>query len=208
MKKALILIAILLQFCVANAFAMYSSDMPNITPNIPDSTKNSTDIAASSSPKTPHIPSVITAPEAFQERNENQYFDWAFFSNKQGTKNLCYIAAMAIKKNGDYQERGEPYFIVTKTAGKLPEVSVSSGYYYKKDSEVELTFGLQKFYLLTYKNKAWSYSIDDDIELIKAMRDSESAIVTGTSNLNKSSEETYSLIGFNKAYDRLQKECQ
>jgi invasion protein IalB len=136
-----------------------------------------------------------------------QYFDWALFSNKQGPKNICYIVATTIKKSGKAQNRGEPYFIITKTAGKLPEVSVSSGYYYKEDSEIELSFGLKKFYMLTYESRAWTYSVDDDIEIIKAMKNSDSVIINATSNINISSQDTFSLIGFNKAYKALQEKC-
>lgn len=136
-----------------------------------------------------------------------QFFDWAVFSNQQGPKNICYITAIPVKKAGKSQNRGEPYFIITKTKGKLPEVSVSSGYYYKKDSEVELSFGLKKFYMLTYKSKAWTYSLDGDIDIIKAMRESDRMVVTATSTINRTSQDTYSLIGFNKAYKVLQEKC-
>jgi invasion protein IalB len=151
---------------------------------------------------------TVGVSQAWTQNFHGQYVDWTFFSNKQGKNLICYLTAIPIKKESGVQNRGEPYFIITKTTDKLPEISVATGYYYKSDSEVKLSFGLRKFYMLTYKSKAWTYSVDDDIEIIKAMKDSDKIIVTATSDLNKVARDTYSLIGFNKAYKEFQKKCE
>jgi len=206
MQKILLFItAIWLQFLATNSFA---DEAPDTAKNAVETVSVKDYLDTPKSADTAPEAKSVAAPEVFHEHNNDQYFDWAFFMNKQGSKNLCYITATAIKQSGEFQNRGEPYFIITKTKGKLPEVSVSSGYYYKQDSQLELSFGLQKFYLLTFKSRSWTYSIDDDIEIIKAMRNGDSVIVTATSNLNIPSQDTYSLIGFNKAFQRLQKECK
>lgn len=144
---------------------------------------------------------------ASAQKFHGRYVDWSLFSNEQGKKNICYITAVPVKKISNAQNRGEPYIIITKTKGKLPEISVVSGYYYKKNSQVELSFGLRKFNMLTYKSQSWTYSIDDDIEIIKALRNDDSVIAIATSDRNQFSKDRYSLVGFDKAYKALQKLC-
>jgi hypothetical protein len=150
----------------------------------------------------------LIANSTFAQKFHDQYIDWASFSNEQGTKSLCYVVAIPMSRSGSSQNRGESYFLVTKTKDKLPEISISSGYYYQKDSEVELSFGLRKFNMLTYKSQAWTYEIDDDIEVIKAMRTSDDVVVKSISDQNKVSFDTYSLVGFSKAYEDLQNNCK
>jgi invasion protein IalB len=152
--------------------------------------------------------SQLFVTQSFAQKFHGQYVDWSLFSNEQGKKNICYISAVPIKKLTNAQNRGEPYIIITKTKGKLPEISVVSGYYYKKNSQVELSFGLKKFNMLTYKSQSWTYSIDDDIEIIKALRNEDSVIAIATSDRNQFSNDTYSLVGFDKAYQALQKLCK
>ncbi len=145
-----------------------------------------------------------------QDKGEfhGQYVEWSLFSNKQGSKIICYMTAIPFKKSGNAYNRGESYIIVTKTKEKLPEISIAAGYYYKKNSQVELSFGLKKFSMLTYKDQSWTYSIDDDIEIIKAMRNSDDVVISTISAQNKTSTDSYSLTGFDRAYQELQKICK
>lgn len=153
------------------------------------------------------ITSQFISTAAFSQRFFGQYLDWTFFSNEQGKKVICYITAIPIKKHGNAQNRGEPYFIITKNKDEFAQISVATGYYYKKDTEVELSFGLQKFHLITYKSQAWTYGLEDDLEIIKVMRNSDDFTVSAVSDNNETSEDIYSLIGFNKAYSQMQEKC-
>jgi hypothetical protein len=149
----------------------------------------------------------LACEDVYARKFHKQYFDWTLFSNEQGGKFICYIVAIPVKKSGVVQNRGEPYFIITKVKNALPEISAVSGYYFKENSELELSFGLRKFNLLAFGSQSWTYGIGDDIEIIKAMRDSDSFVVTAKSKRNEVSEDVYSIIGFAKAYEELQKIC-
>ena len=146
--------------------------------------------------------------ENFGGHYRGQYFDWTLFSNQQGKDTICYLLAIPVQKSSGVQNRGEPYFIITKTTNNIAEISVSPGYFYQKDSEAELSFGLRKFNLLTYKTQAWTYQGDDDIEIIKVMKNSDDIVVNSISTENEISRDTYSLIGFNKALDEMQRICR
>lgn len=137
-----------------------------------------------------------------------QYLDWFLYTDDKIPSETCYMVATPLKKLGNVNGRGEPYFLITKSAENLPEVSVSSGYYYKNDTEVELSFGLKKFNMIAYKSKAWSYDVSSDIEIVKAMRTSDTVIVYGIASKDKYSSDTYSLIGFDDAYQRMLELCQ
>jgi hypothetical protein len=138
---------------------------------------------------------------------EAEFVDWSVFTTRQGNKKICYIASLPVKKDGNYNKRGEPYFMVTNNNEGLDEISVSSGYVYKKNSEVEISFGIRKFSIFTHGHLAWANEGSDDIEIVKAMRLSRDFVISGTSNENTFSQDTYSLIGFLEAYKKMKDLC-
>lgn len=135
------------------------------------------------------------------------FVDWSVFTIKQADKTICYIAALPLKRDGTYNKRGDPYFLVTDVGNDIEEISVSGGYYFKKNSEVELSFGLKKFGIFTYDNLAWANNKSDDIDIVKEMRNSEDVIVTGIARDNSYSVDTYSLVGFVEAYNKMKELC-
>ena len=117
------------------------------------------------------------------------------------------MVAIPIKNIKNIQQRGEAHFTITKTAEKLPEISIANGYYYKQNTEAEISFGIKKFNLMTYKTKAWTYDASDDIEIVKSLKLHDNFTVTASSKINKITQDEYSLIGFNKAYKKLLEIC-
>jgi invasion protein IalB len=139
-----------------------------------------------------------------------KYLDWTVFTSKNQQKEdslICYMVAIPIKNIKNIQQRGEAHFTITKTAEKLPEISIANGYYYKQNTEAEISFGIKKFNLMTYKTKAWTYDASDDIEIVKSLKLHDNFTVTASSKINKITQDEYSLIGFNKAYKKLLEIC-
>ncbi|MDA0902398.1 MAG: invasion associated locus B family protein [Proteobacteria bacterium] len=153
------------------------------------------------------LPILLSSNAACAQEFRGTFADWSVFSIRQDNKEICYMVSLPVQKEGDYNKRGEPYFVITNIDNNAEEISISSGYIYKKHSEVELSFGLKKFNIFTYDNLAWAHSRIDDIEIIKEMRRGESVVVTGKSANNTTSMDTYSLIGFIKAYNRMKTIC-
>lgn len=134
--------------------------------------------------------------------------DWKIFTITQDGKKICYLASTPTKSKGTFKKRGEPYFLVTQVAKDQHEVSTSSGYPYKKDSDVHLTFDKKtKFRLFTQDDLAWARDKKGDNAVVAAMVKSNSALVRGTSKINSFSEDTYSLKGFNKALEKMKASC-
>lgn len=149
--------------------------------------------------------------EANAEEFQGKFADWSVFVTDSGLKNdqqkICYMVSLPIKRDGNYNKRGQPYFMITNSDDNIDEITISSGYNYKNGSEVELSFGLRKFNIFTYQNRAWANNKTDDIEITKEMRRSFDLVVLGVMTNNKYSADTYSMIGFTKAYNSMKALC-
>ena len=90
---------------------------------------------------------------------------------------------------------------------KWNEFSIVAGYNYKAGSNPDIQIGDLKLQLFTSGSRAWSFSVRDDLKIINAMKTSLKMKVVGTSSRGTITTDTYSLLGFSKAYQRINKEC-
>ena len=65
-----------------------------------------------------------------------------------------------------------------------------------------------KIQLFTSGSRAWSFSVRDDLKVINAMKTSLKMEVIGTSSRGTITKDTYSLLGFSKAYQKINEACQ
>jgi hypothetical protein len=150
---------------------------------------------------------VLFSLPAQAQQLQGKFQDWNVFKAERGDRTICYIASTPIKREGTYDKRGEPYFLLTNIPNDADEISVSSGFIYKKKSDVELSFGSKKFYLFPYVSVAWANDKNDDIDVIKEMQKVEEFVVSGVTREGKNSSDTYSLIGFPQAYAKMKEVC-
>lgn len=135
--------------------------------------------------------------------------DWTLFKVKINNKEICYIASLPIKKEGNYKRRGEPYVIVTREKGAdYDEVSLSSGFLYDPDRDIEVSILKRKFPMFSNEEKAWTYDRNDDVEMVKQMKAGAKMYVLGYSKAGTMANDTYSLIGFNEAYEKMINLCK
>ena len=146
--------------------------------------------------------------QAYSQELQARFQDWSVFKTERGDKIVCYIASTPIKSEGNFDKRGEPFFLVTNIDNDADEISTSSGFIYNKTSNVELTFGIKKYYLFPYKTVAWANDKNDDADIIKEMQGNAEMIVTGIARDGKIAVDTYSLIGFVHSYKKLKEICQ
>jgi hypothetical protein len=146
--------------------------------------------------------------KAYSQELQARFQDWSVFKTERGDKVVCYIASTPIKSEGNFDKRGEPFFLVTNIDNDSDEISTSSGFIYNKTSNVELTFGIKKYYLFPYKTVAWANDKNDDADIIKEMQGNAEMIVTGIARDGKIAVDTYSLIGFLHSYKKLKEICQ
>lgn len=135
--------------------------------------------------------------------------DWRVFSMTQDGKKLCYIASSPQKSKGTFKKRGDAYLLVTYKSPTQGEINASSGYPYKKDTDVHLTFnGGKKYRLFTQGEQAWARDAETDKDLTEEMKKGSSLVLRGTSRIGSYSEDTYSLKGFTNALETMNKACK
>ena len=151
---------------------------------------------------------LLTFSKAYSQELQARFQDWSVFKTERGDKVVCYIASPPIKSEGNFDKRGEPFFLVTNIENDADEISASSGFIYNKNSNVELTFGIKKYYLFPYKTVSWANDKNDDADIIKEMQNNAEMIVNGVARDGKIAVDTYSLIGFVNSYKKLKEICQ
>lgn len=137
------------------------------------------------------------------------YTDWNVWELEENGQKICYIVSEPKKQAGTYTRRGKPAVLVTRRPGPqvTDEVSVQPGYTYLEGSSVNLAVGQNAFTLFTRGAHAWTKDETEDRALIDVMRRGESMVVEGESSKNTTSTDTYSLLGFTKAYNAMVAAC-
>lgn len=135
--------------------------------------------------------------------------DWGAQTFSEGKNTGCSMWSQPTKDEGKYSKRGAIYAYITHRPWdkRVNEVSISAGYAYKKDSTVQVRIGGQKFTLFTDGETAWSRSPKEDKALVEAMKRGNAMIVSGVSGRGTQTTDTYSLTGFTKAYEAINKAC-
>ncbi len=135
---------------------------------------------------------------------------WGAFEMEEGGATTCYMAAQPTKSLPANAKRGEIWILVTHRPAKkvTNEVSVYTGYPYKKDSKVSVRIDGKAHTLFTHEETAWARTPDEDSRLVRAMRRGNRMIVKGTSSRGTVTTDTYSLRGFTKAHRAIGKACK
>jgi invasion protein IalB len=151
---------------------------------------------------------IFYASAASAQELQGKFQDWNVFKTERGDRVVCYLASTPIKRDGNYDKRGESFFLVTNIENDADEISTSSGFIYNKNSNVEVSFGSRKFYLFPHKAIAWANDKNDDIDVIKEMQKHDDMTISGVAFDGKISTDTYSLVGFVQAYKKMKEVCE
>src|SRR5262249_31041654 len=136
------------------------------------------------------------------------YGDWQALTYEENGKPVCYVVSEPTKKEGQYTARGQVYALVTHRPAdkKLNVFTIIAGYAYKEGSDVLLEIGDQKFTLFTQESMAWAQD-EDDPKIVEAMKKGNDMVAHGTSSRSTDTVDTYSLMGFSKAYEAISEAC-
>ena len=150
----------------------------------------------------------LVASEKIQIEKFN---DWSVLRQETDAGRLCYITSEPIEKKGDYDKnnRGETRVFVTHGPGKAERdvVSIVAGYVFEKQSEVSLYVDGVKQLFFTLQDRAWSFGPDEDKKIIRNMKRGNKLAVEGVSSRGNKTIDIYSLSGFTKAKQMLDKIC-
>ena len=139
-----------------------------------------------------------------------KFNDWSAFAEGEGKNLACMAVSKPKKAEGNYSRRGDIFAIVTHLPGqnKWNEFSIVAGYNFQPNSNPDVTIGDMKFQLFTSGSRAWSFSPSEDDKIVKYLKNSMKMKVVGTSSRGTITNDTYSLVGFSKAYQKINEACK
>lgn len=148
------------------------------------------------------IGAVALASFASAQVEDSAHGAWKVYRMGEGGAKQCYVLSAPVKSAGTFKKRGEPYMIV---AGG--EISLSSGYTYKKAPVLEIDGG-KEYMLISEGETAWAKDAAQDKLLVEAMKRGTFLRIKGISKRGTTSIDRYSLDGFSKALARAEQACQ
>ncbi|MBP5343616.1 MAG: invasion associated locus B family protein [Alphaproteobacteria bacterium] len=159
--------------------------------------------------------SCLCALKAFAASNADVevlgvFDDWSAFLYKDEAGQVCYMATEPIKSQGKYNRRDDVFLIVAHrpTEQSFDVVSINAGYTYRKGSKPYLTIDNNKpITLAVFNDTAWAKDDATDAKLVANMKKGTRAVLKGTSARGTATTDTFSLKGFGKAYQAINKAC-
>ncbi len=121
---------------------------------------------------------------------------------------LCYAVSAPTHVEGTFNgKRNNPYLMATRRKSGRIEVSASSGYNYKKDSDVEIEISKDKFSLKPKDSVAWATDDAQDKDMLDAMKAIGPVEVRGVTAKGETTGDIYSTVGFKEALARVRELC-
>ena len=142
---------------------------------------------------------------------KGEFNDWKVYA--QSDKDICYAIANPKKMQGEYNFRGRVDVVVAKNNNVKNKyyVGFDFGYSFADNHKAKLTIDDRIFFELdTFAQTAWINSSNNpnlSIKIIEAMKQGDVLIAEGISNRGTETKDTYSLVGFTKAFKKVKDVC-
>lgn len=141
--------------------------------------------------------------------------DWSVFTADAGGK-VCWVVTQPTRSTARRGSkpvsvrRGDIYLMVSvrPNKGVKNEVSMISGYPFKRGGSVKAKIGSDEFEMFTEGEGAWLASSEADDRMVRAMRAGATAVLTGVSARGTTTTDTFSLSGFTAALEVAQELCK
>ena len=137
--------------------------------------------------------------------------DWKALSFEENGQKVCYISSQPKKISPKGKARGDAYILITHRPGDRPPsfgvVSITAGYTYKKDSEVQIKVDRSTFKLFTDGDTAWARDEAADKQVSTAIKTGKTMVVKGVSGRNTKTVDNYSLAGAGPAFTAINEAC-
>ena len=156
------------------------------------------------------VTAFLAAIPQFAEAAERigQFEKWEVVTFAEDGATGCYVMSRPEKEEGNYTQRDPVAIFVTHrpAQGAVGVVSISAGYPYDETKPVRIEIGGTSFTLFARGDTAWADDSDDP-KLVAAMKGGTKMVVYGTSARGTETRDSYSLIGFTRAYDAASQAC-
>lgn len=137
---------------------------------------------------------------------------WSYTGPYNGTdqSKVCYIYAEPAKSTPDGLDHGRVSFSITSspTAGVQNEANFVAGYDLKEQAPVTVNIDGKKFTMFTQGDSAWILDKAEEPQLLAAMKDGSSMVVSAQSRRGNQTTYNYSLNGVSAAADKMIAECK
>jgi invasion protein IalB len=154
---------------------------------------------------------VLLAPAVASADDLGNFGGWYAFTQGEGADKLCYMISAPTQSLGEVANRGEVGLMVThQMGGKVrDQVSVALGFspHKTKYTKVKVDKSGNVLMRLVDGDRAWIRDAGADRQLVARMKNGTNLIVTGMSSEGVSTQDTFSLDGFTKAYNAISEAC-
>lgn len=134
---------------------------------------------------------------------------WSAFTSQRPEGKVCWAATKPSDKDYTGNDRGDVFLMIAvyPDTGVDTEVSIFSGYQYDESQTVQAKIGSQTFTFFAAGDGAWLETRNEERQIVTAMRKGAKATVTGYAQGGGRSTDTFSLLGFTKAYNAAKRAC-
>lgn len=134
---------------------------------------------------------------------------WTAYLAQNRAGKVCYLAGQPEKSEPAAMKRKAVMATVThRTEDQVANVvSFDEGYPLNEDDDVTLEVGKNKYTLFARDDSAWARTSDLDKEIVTALAKEKIAVVRAMPKKGPATTDTYSLTGFAKALELIDKAC-
>lgn len=151
---------------------------------------------------------IAPAAQAEGDKDLGRFKSWQAHSYSEAGSTVCNMWSRPKKHEEGGKQRGDIFIYVTHRpkSKRFHEISLDMGYPLKSGSDVVVKIGSKSFKLFVKGQSAFGRS-EDDPKIVKAMRAGNSMTITGVSSKGTKTKDSYSLSGFSKANNAVNKAC-
>lgn len=171
----------------------------------PDPSVAATKPKAKPAPAAPAAPSVDPGPA----KALGTVGAWTAYLAENKAGKVCYLVGRPEKSEPGGVKRKAPMAMIThRTEDKVSNVvSFAEGYPLNEENDVIVEVGPEKFQLFAKDDTAWARTAELDKTIVAALTKEKRAVVKAAPKKGHETTDVYSLAGFSKALELIDKAC-
>ena len=141
--------------------------------------------------------------------SNGKFKDWQVFTATTEQGKICFAQSKPKTRSPkNFKREPSKLFVTFRPQENIKdEVSVTSGYIYKTSS-VNAKSGKNSFTFFSQETFAWLLDTKEEQNLIKLMKRATNLIITARTTKGAETTDSYSMMGFTKAYNTAKKTCK
>ena len=139
-----------------------------------------------------------------------QFTDWGAYVVQGGGGKTCYVISTPKQMEPSTLRHGDIYFTVSNRPAEnvQGEVMFLAGYSFQDGSPVILDIDGRQFRMFTRNDSAWVEDLNEQSQVVAAMRAGRSMTVSATSGRGNPTRYAFSLSGVTASLNKITEECR